>query len=289
MKLVSMAIITLASATAMAAGPKTEYFFRPDGGKQALELKYRMNVLPAKVAVGTVETDVKQEINDFYFTYAYGLSDNHTLGVETFFGSNKMTFGTTNHTADGMGDLHLFYKGFAGMWYYGADLGLNMGKIGYDETSGFVDNRSSGGMSLKASAGLLMTSEALNYGADLSYMLPFERQQDDADATKYTGGNTLRLAPFIEYNWGMGFVGAELAYTMIDDTTEKDNNGETKNKGESYLSLALNGSYDFNEMATGLLTLGMGMHPERDITAGSTNKLKAYTETIASLGVRLNF
>jgi hypothetical protein len=290
MKLLALSIVTLATASALAAGKSTtEYYYQPSAGVNAVEAKYLMDLRPGKTDDGTGEKDQKYEMSDFYLNYAYGLNDNNAFGAELFFGSQKITSDTTSHTANGMGDIHLLYKGFTDMWHYGADLGISTAKIKLDTATNLQDNRSSGGMSLKVNGGVLMNSGAINYGADLSYLMPFERQIDDANSTKLTGGNTLKLAPFVEYNWGMGFLGAELAYNMVDDLTIKSGAFETKMKGESYLSLMLNGSFDFTDSTVGLLSLGMGMHPEHDETSAGTTKVKAYTETIASLGVRMTF
>ena len=291
MKLICIAALTLATATAFAEGKEsTEYYFQPSAGKQAVQLLYNMDVSPGKIDTAGTETDAKSEISDFDVNYAYGLNDNNAFGLYTLFGSDKLTVGTTSHTATGMGDIHLFYKGFTGMWHYGADFGFNTAKIKDDATTGIQDNRTTGGISLKPNVGILMSSGAINYGADLSYVIAMDRQVDDTANTKFSGGGIFRLAPFVEYNWGMGFVGAELSYNMVGDTTQKDDTGtNTKLKGESYMNLALNGSFDFNETFTGLLTLGMGMHQDHDVSDASTSKMKAYTETIAALGVRMVF
>lgn len=287
MKRISLALVTLASASAFAAGKSnTEYYFQPASGAQAVEVKYRMDIQPAKSESAGVTTDEKAELNDLYLNYAYGLNDNNAVGAEVSLGNDKTSSGTTSHTATGAGDIHAFYKGFSGIWRYGADLGVNLNKIKIDSATNLPDNRSSGGMSVRVDGGVLLTSGEINYGANLAYAIPLERQVDNADV-KITGGNTLKIAPFVEYNWGMGFVGAELAYNMVSDSTLKAGGTDTTVKGESYTTLLANGSYDFNETVTGLLSLGMGLHPEHDEDA--TTKAKAYTETIASLGVRMNF
>jgi len=288
MKLLSLAIITLASASAFAAGKSnTEYYYQPSAGGQAVTATYTMDIRPGKTSTSGVESDSKSELSDIYLNYVYGLNDNNAFGAETFFGSNKITSNGTTHTANGMGDLHAFYKGYTDMWHYGADLGIALDKIKVDTATNKQDNRSTGGMSLKVNGGLLMNSGALNYGADLSYLMPFERTIDATPETKVTGGGVLKLAPFIEYNWGMGFVGAELSYNSVSDYTFKTSLGESTTKGESYMGLLAYGTFDFNDMFTGILELGMNMH--QDVDQSATVKDKAYTETIASLGVRMNF
>jgi hypothetical protein len=293
MKLISlatMAVATMATTAAFAAKSNTEYYFQPAAGASAVELRYNMDIRPAQIEtpVTLAVTDAKSETNDFYLNYAYGLNESNALGAFLTSGSTKLTVGTSSSTGSGLGDLHLFYKGFAEMWHYGVDLGFSTEKIKND-AAGNVSNHSSGGNSLKANIGMLMNSAAWNYGADLSYIYLLERTIDGS-TTKYKDGNTVKLAPFIEYNYGMGFLGAELSYAMAGDTTSDTGGTTYKIKGDTSTGLALNGSFDFNEMATGLLTVGMNMHGAHDSTDQlGTTKVKAYTETVASLGVRLNF
>jgi hypothetical protein len=288
MKLLALATITLASVSAFAAGKSnTEYYYQPSAGMSAVTATYKMDIMPGKTESGGVETDSKQEMSDIYLNYAYGLNDNNALGAELFFGSNKWTSGTTTHTANGMGDLHLFYKGFTDMWHYGADLGIATEKVKLDSTTSLRDNRSTGGMSLKLNGGVLMSSGALNYGADLSYVLAFERSVDSTPEVKISGGDVLKIAPYLEYNWGMGFVGAELSYNTVSDLTFKANGGESKTKVGSFTGLLAYGTFDFNDTFTGILGLGMNMHS--DVTQANGDKDKAFTETIASLGVRATF
>ncbi|RYZ88184.1 MAG: hypothetical protein EOP06_11405 [Proteobacteria bacterium] len=288
MKSMILALVTIASASAMAAGKATtEYFFQPTAGAHAVQLNYLMDVRPGKISSnGAAETDNKQEISDLGLSYMYGLNENNAVGVGLLTGSVKYTRGTQSSTASGLGDVHATYMGFSGMWRYGADLGINTEKIKLDSSTSLPSNRTTGGMSLGAYVGLLMTSDALNYGGRVSYLMPFERQVDNTSGTKLTEGGSLKIAPFVEWNWGMGFLGAELAYTSVADTTSKSGNLSTTFKGENVTSLFVNSSYDFNEMFTGLLSVGMAMHPE---VTDNTDKNKAYTETIATIGVRGNF
>jgi len=287
MKLLSVAVVTLAAASAFAAKSNTEYYYQPAGGQQEVQLTYGMDSKPAKL--DTAGTDLKTETSDINVAYWYGLSEGNAIGVHTFYGSLKDT--ASDHTATGMGDIFLGYKGFSDMWHYGFDLGIATSKIKIDSTSGGVDNRSSGGMSLKPNVGILVGAGALNYGADLSYDYLMERSVDNTANTKLTDGNILKLAPFIEWNYGMGFLGGELSYNMVGDTTVKsDGAADSKTKGEGYINAKVFASYDFSDMVTGLADVGMGMHPSHDQTdAAGTDTVKAYTETAVNIGVRLNF
>ena len=287
-KMILTAVITMAATTAFGKAT-TEYYFQPAAGAQAVELKYSMNADPIKTETGGTETDGAVTTADFNIDYAYGLNETAAVGVYTFTGSQKTKAGATDSTASGMGDLHVYYKGFSDMIHWGADLGINMGKSKAN-AAGETTNRSSGGLSLKGNVGVLANSAEWNYGGDFSITLPQERTADNNGTDiKATGGNVTKLAGFAEYNYGMGFVGGELAYIMVGDTTVKTT-PETKLKGEGFLQLTGNASYDFNDMATGLLSIGLEQHSAHDQTDGAgAAKVKAYMGTNVALGVRLNF
>lgn len=286
-KMILAAVVSMAATTAFAKAT-TEYYFQPAAGAHAVKIDYRMGSAPAKTeTAGGVESDYKITTNDLYLDYGYGLNETTALGAYIFNGSAKTTVGTKDTTASGMGDLHLYYKGFADMIHWGVDLGVNMGKAK-------ADKRGTGGLSIAANVGVLANSAEWNYGGDLKFVMPMERTTEAATAgqndEKITGGNLIKLAGFAEYNYGMGFLGAELAYNMLSDRTEKATAGETKYKGEGFLSLTGNASYDFNDMATGLLSIGLENHSEHDETDGAGSaKVKAYMGTNVALGVRLNF
>ena len=273
MRLLAIAVVTLATAAAYAKS-NTEYYFQPAASQSAVELKYDMDSMP--------KDGVKLTRNDIWLRYLYGLSETNTLGIYLASGESKSD-ATDAVKASGMTDLHPFWEAYSDMWHYGVDLGISTAK--YKATT-----RASGGMSLAAHIGMLMSSNAWNYGADLRYTMPMERSYDDAAGTKVTGGSTPRIAGFTEYNYGMGFVGAELSYAMVGDTTTKVGAAESKEKGESDMGLALNGSYDINDMWTGLLTIASITHPEHDVSdVPAAGKVKAFTETDVQLGVRATF
>ena len=280
-KMILAAVVSMAATTAFAKAT-TEYYFQPAAGAHAVELNYVMTADPGKAESTGGDVDVKRTTNDLVLDYAYGLNETTTLGAYTFSGSSKTTVGTTETTASGMGDLHLYYKGFADMIHWGVDLGVNMGKAKSDK-------RGTGGLSIAANVGVLANSAEWNYGGDLMIALPQERTTENTSGadTKTKGGNVTKLAGFAEYNYGMGFAGGELAYVMVADT---DDGSASKTKGEGYLMLTGNVSYDFNDMATGLLSIGVENHSARDSDdSASPTKLKAYMGTNVALGVRLNF
>jgi hypothetical protein len=291
MKAFCAAIATIAAASSAFAA-KTEYYYQPAAGKQALELSYDYKDVPAKIDNGTTESDFKVQSNDLVIDYAYGFNANNAIGANTFFGNAKTTSGSNDNTASGLGDIHAYYKGFTDIWHYGADLGLSLDKMKMVQKSGssFQDNRSSGGMSFKANGGLLIDDGGLNYGADLSYTHFFERETDETPASKTTGGDTVKVAGFTEYNYGPGFVGGELSYNLVSsETIAQSGSADAKSKAEGFFGLKVNGSYDFNEMFTGLASIGFDMHSTHDLAEDSTTEIKAYNATEIKIGARMNF
>jgi hypothetical protein len=272
MKMFLTSLTLLLTATAFGKST-TEYYFQPAAGGSALELTYES-------AAATVKYDPSGEskvtAGDFHINYAYGLDANSALGIYTFSGTVE-TKTTTTSKADGMGDLHLYYKGFSDFLHYGADLGINTAK-------NKTDNRSTGGPSINLNVGGLWTASGWNFGGDLTYRFLMERTDDSSPAQKTTEGNVVRVAGFGEYNYGSGFIGGELSDSMVADSKTKVSGTTTTNKGENYIALKAYGSLEFSDMVEGLLSIEDQMHPK--ISANST---KAYSETILALGVRLNF
>ncbi len=271
MLLIALTVLSTASAFAKTA---TEYYFQPAGGASALELTYEKGNATIKFdPVG----ESKREIADIRLDYAYGLSDNAAVGFYTFTGENKLKSGGGTQKADGMGDLHAYYKGISDSFYYGADLGFNTEKFK-------SDNRSTGGPSLKVNGGYLANSGSVNYGGDLSYLYKMERTTDSTPAVKATGGDILRLALFGEYNYGSGFLGGEVASNSVGEAKFKQSGTTTTGKSSSNTSLKFYGTYDFSQMVQGLAFIENQMFP-KSTAAGN----KAYTATLLSLGARINF
>lgn len=276
MKLLTVAIMTLAT-TAAYAKSNTEYYFQPAAGQSALTAAYLMSSTSIK-ADNAAATETKMTGSDVALDYGYGLTESSTVGGYLFSGSMKTEQGAApSTTANGMSDLHVYYRAFSNIWHYGADLGVNMGKAK-------ADARSTGGMSVKVNAGALLSSDAWNYGGDLALTFPMERTTEVTGGdTKTTGGMATRVAAFGEYNYGMGFVGAELAQNMVAKTTDKTVAGvETETASDNFLSVMPYASYDFSDMVTGLLSYEMDMH-------GSRTGVKAYTTNVIALGARFNF
>lgn len=283
MKLLLTAALTLAASAAMAGKSTTQYLFKPGANAQALELGYVMGNDPvANDPSGTTTTKTA----DLTIDYSYGLSDAMAFGVSTLTGSKKVDNGTTTSTASGLGDLVGYLKGHSDFIHWNVNLGLALSKIKANST-GEVTNRATGGMSIGGGVDALFSSSGWNYGAGLNYHMNMEKsyEVEGGGGGKFTGGNLMKIAGFGEYNYGQGFLGGELSINQAGDVTQKpDSGGETKVKGESTTGLKFFGTYDFNDMATGLFAYEMIMHP-----AVSDNATKAYNESNITIGARFNF
>ena len=268
-------LLTTLIASFAFAKSTNEYFFQPADGKNKLDLFYEMANAKVDFEGGG---NSKLTISDFHVDYAYGLNANNALGVHTFSGTSKSKLSTgTTTTADGMGDLHVYYKGFMDMWHYGADLGISTAK----EKS---DNRATGGHSIALYGGGLWTNGAWNFGPKLTYTIFMERTDDSSPEVKTTGGNVLNVAGFAEYGFGEGFIGGELAFISEDKSTLKQSGASTSVKGNTATSIAAYATYSFNETVDGIFKVTDYM-----VAKNSDTGIKAYSLMMIDLGVRINF
>ena len=291
MKLFFATMILLAGPYALA--DYSQYYFQPPENGFSAEVSYEGDSNPGKINNGFTDSNYSTNRNDFHFLGMFGLMENLAIGAETLYGSLETDYGNP-HTATGMGDIHGFIKGNFSFVHYKFDLGLNTSKTAIDAASSAPDNRSSGGISALAEVGAMFSTRTFNYGADLRYFYPLERDYDDIYASKYTGGSTVRPAVFGEFYFGTGFIGAEFAYIMGSDVTQKRNNYlDVTLKSENYYALKGYFTYDINDLVTGFVDVSMAMHQDHDYSntnlVATTQKLKAYNETDFNIGARINF
>ncbi len=292
MKMLLISLTTLASAFAMGKA-STEYYFQPAADANAVEVIYNMSSAPSEIENAGVTTDLDSTANDVILRYIRGIDDKQAWGAYTFFGTKEYEEDTagvkTNNTANGMGDIHVFYKMFTDdAWHFRADLGVNTEKAEQDADALF-DNRSSGGSSINLRGGRMWTKDAWNYGGDLSYLLLLERTIDNpGPEIKQTGGDVIKLAGFGEYNHGKGFAGAELAYNVVNEIKSKAGRASATSDPENFVSASLFGTWEFTEMITALVRYDQASHTGRDIGPGAS-EIKAFTETGINLGARINF
>ena len=267
----------------------SQYYFLPPNNGSAAEAWYEADSKPGKTNNGFTDANYAFNKSDFHFLYEYGLMENLAIGGETLYGSLDSDTGLS-HTATGLGDLHGFIKGNFSFIHYKFDLGFNTSKVAVDAASNLPDNRSSGGLSAMAEGGVMFSTHTINYGADVRYFYPLERDYDDARGTNFTGGSSIRSAAFAEFYFGTGFIGAEAAYVMESDQTEKRNfTVDTTIKSENYPLLRGYFTYDINDLITGFADVSIAMHQDHDYANIGTSKVKAYNETDFNMGARLNF
>ncbi len=291
MRMLLISLTTLASAFAMGKA-STEYYFQPAADANAVEVIYNMTTTPSEIEDAGVTDELDSTANDFIVRYIRGIDDKSAWGAYTFFGSREYDANIggvkSSNTADGMGDIHVFYKMFTDdQWHFRADVGINTEKA--KNALGIPDNRSTGGSSLNLRGGRMWTKEAWNYGADLSYLLLLERTTDDAAGNiKETGGDIIKLAGFGEYNHGAGFLGAELGYNVVNEIKRKAGGATATTDPENFVSAGIYGTWEFTEMVTALVRFDQAMRAGRDISPGTAEQ-KATTDTGISIGARFNF
>jgi len=297
MKLITVAVLTLAATAAFADGKATtEFYYEPAGGQQALQLNLDYMMDPMTYTENGLTGDAKTNSTSLIVNYGYGLSENMVVGGYLSYGSDAITAsapGGTDQTqtASGLGDIHLYFKGFSDMIHYGLDLGINNGNITEDSTTNLRNNNSSGGMSAKANVGFMMAAGMLNYGADLSYLYKGTVTTATAGGTNdtTTGDGVLNLSPFVEYNYGSGFAGAVISYSMVQSGNDTTTTSVATNAAYNVAGLKLFGTYAFSDSMTGLLSVAYYSVPSYQFDANSAHTTVAYGQTDVNLGFRMTF
>ncbi|MCE3009112.1 MAG: hypothetical protein LW875_00685 [Proteobacteria bacterium] len=263
-------LATLALASTANANTKTEYFYQSKGGAFDLNLGYNMGSTSGQDA-GKI-TD-----SSFGFGLAYGLSDSMELSLATTTGERK--FDPSGAGADtkekGMSDLVFGFQMNNGMLYYGADLSYS-GKTKSDK-------RTTGGISVIPSIGVLMSSGELNYGGKFSYAYNMDKKTEGTPDITTQGGHAMTLAGFGEMNMGAGHLWGELALVSYQDEKNKATSAKTKLGSETNVTVGY--SYHVSEMITALASY------EHSMVSGN-EKLgadKKWTAMTWNLGARLSF
>jgi hypothetical protein len=286
-------IIALATLMTVAAHAETgsEVLYQPKSGESALKFGYDMGRTASFKTTGTNAADVSLTGSVMEFDYMFGVDEAMSVGAMFNTGTEQQEnkAGTTKTTSkeQGMSDLYLKMRMTTGMWVYGADLGLPFAN---HITDGDTSNRNSGGISINPTGGFVMQNDSWNFGGVVTYNLLLDRKTENKTGTTsttstLTGGNTLALTPFAEWNFGSGFASAQFTINSITDTTKTDaNNSKTISKATNYNTLKIAGSYNFTPAITGLADYTMDM-----VQANTTASTPAYTASTITVGGRMVF
>jgi hypothetical protein len=237
------------STRSMASGTISQFNWQPAEGASAVEvdLTYNMATVTFKNAAGVELT--KNELTGFLIPlgYHYGLSNDHSLGVTTSYGTitNKTTSSGVSSDAKytGLGDILIVSRNYSAMGdaklLYGVSLGFSPSKA--KSASATSDGTiSSGGLSLPIYVGYEADMGGSYWGVRLDYGMKMERKSDSAAGVEstVTGGNTTEFKGYYE-SGTESFWNAYLGYGMMSDTDTKTGTTTTTSKGGSYVPLGV--------------------------------------------------
>jgi len=265
--------------------------YLPSGGTSSFSLSYDLGQ-GKFTSTGTPPFNVQYSANLINFDYMWGINNEMSMGATINTGENKgeYTSGTTKFVskATGLSDLKLKFRMNQENFIYGADLGLPLGVHTIDNND--VSNRSSGGISIIPMIGMVFNNGSFNFGGHITYNYLLDRKGESESGTTTStrttsGGNSLILTPFTEWNFGSGFISLQYSIMSASDSTVKASDGtNATNKSDNINEFKISGNYDFNESITGLAGYTLSMLP-----ANSDASRPATTLTTINLGIRFVF
>jgi hypothetical protein len=270
----------------------SQVLFVPNGGASALTLNYGMGQMSyTTTATPSAKLDYTSSI--LSADYMWGVDDEMSVGASINSGNTKGEYKTSTSKltseSSGLSDLQLKLRMNQMSWLYGIDLGLPLSVETTDASN--VSNRSSGGMSLKPIVGMIFTNDSLNFGGHISYNYLLDRKHEtistagSTSTSTQSGGSSLLITPFVEWNYGSGLISGEFTVVSASDTTTTSSSGmKSTDKADNHNVLALHGSYDFNPSITGLAGYSLAMFPSE-----STQSRPATNATNIEIGVRFLF
>jgi len=173
------------------------YFYQPKNNGHVVELSGANGNTNVSYIFST--STVRLTTTFFYFSYAYGLTDNHAIGFDNNTGADTViaTVGgvvsTTKST--GLGDWDLWYKGNLNNFYYGLSV-VPFSAKSKAATATQEGNRTQGGMGVTPYLGISLG----DWGFKASIKQNMERKQDASPNpdTTITGGNTSTIEAYHE-------------------------------------------------------------------------------------------
>lgn len=274
-------------ATIQTVNAETLLYYTPKGGQSAIQTEYEWTpntILENKEN----ESKITYSGNLLKLNYQYGLNDYVALGAELGLGEQTLSTSTTTLKDSGLKDSILKLHAKYNLFLLGMDISLPNSKAithTYSDKA-YNGNLSSGGITISPYVGMLYEVEDFNLGVVGAYDHRLERQSEYADhsgSNTTTGGHQLQLSPFIEWNYGSGFIAAQLTKSSVSEISSKnqDNFESTQQKFE-YHKVALKGSYNFSNQLTMLMDITQQSIPKQEHTS-------AYSLNFVSLGLRMVF
>ncbi len=276
-----------------------EYFYRPSGGKIAIEATGILPMGKTELSLDSVGkiADIEASGSSFDLRASYGISPLFAIGIGTGYGTSTLDIKSTNPSlpsntsskSSGMTDVRVFAGSTIpmGVMAISAELDFSFSPGNAKESSNTGEgNMYSGGHSVEPRFGAAFNLGSAGWlGAQIGYEYEMERTSDSSTgSSKITGGDSLTATAFYELRAGMIYVSPAIGFTQT---------GETKTTSGSGTSTSASSSSTFYGIRAGVIPapgmrflLQYAMTPRPEETRSSL-KIAAYS--IHALGASALF
>ncbi|MDZ4676017.1 MAG: hypothetical protein SGI74_00790 [Oligoflexia bacterium] len=278
---------------------RTYYFFQPGAKRSAITLTPYYSTYSTETGIGGFRFQtVKYTETVALLSYEFGLTSNHTVGLNLSFGSSELKYAyETNPPPEetekesGLGDIVLLYKGLYPMKKMSLIYGLNFNYSGTktSATSTVTGTRNSGGMSFAPMVGVQYKfTPGSVVGAKLNYLFKMERSMTSSAtganvAIKETGGSQYLLTAFYEKQFGKFFLTPYVGFGNAGDVTTTPAGGTAvATKGYTIIPFGFDSLYQMSKN----LQLGIYYHGDNHgaYTSGTLEVLSFTQHQIGLFG-----
>lgn len=254
------------NAQETASENRTEIFYQPKAGQSAFVAKLVGELSGSTdLVVPATNTSIgKYEVGPSllgYFTYAYGLSENHALSVGSYYGSAANTFNTedsggskTTYKSEGFGDILFGYAGKFNLGlpvYLGATLGWSP-QSKEETTSDQSGSLNSGGLNITPYLGTSFSTGSHNFGLKISQYQNLQSEENlvSGGKEKQKGGSTTTIGPYWEMNYSEGILGAKLDFITVGARTTEGPSYTSTSNSYSQTGIGVFATYDLSAELT---------------------------------------
>lgn len=282
---------------------RSEVFYQPKMGQSAFVVKLVSEISGSTdLVVTSTNTSIgKYEIGPSllsYFTYSYGLSENHALSLGTYYGSVAVSFNTeesggskTTYKSEGLGDILFGYAGKFNLGlpvYLGATLGWSP-QSKEETTADQAGSINSGGLNLAPYLGTSFSTGAHNFGLKISQYQSLQSEENllSGGKEKHKGGSTTTISPYWEMNYSEGIFGAKLDFVTVGSRTTEGPNYTSTSNSYSQSGVGVFATYDMSAD----LTASAGyrnLRTNNQLASATFNKVSFSLHEV-SLGLRFSF
>lgn len=290
-------ILALTFVSITQASTPSLLFYTPEKMQSVFDINYNYG---PRLFKRYGDDDFSYYTNILNLTYQFGITDTLSLGASIGGGEtvnktvNKITGEKVKQLETGATDFKINGKWKEDWWIAGIELGISpevRKESVYDRgtNTSHEGNLYSGGNRIKPSFGVILNSSDFNYGFETSYDYHFESTSKDYTGytTKTNNDHIFIFSPFIEWNYGSGFLSAKISRNeqYKANYTGFDSDGRTSTyDGDGYIvkTLALSASYNLTPNFTWYFTHEQNDYPTRAVA----NSMVLFTD---SIGARIAF